>query len=58
MRREWSERHVEERVMVDSRSVNVSIVDQHVSIAVVAVVDNNMITACCVSGGFVLFLHT
>jgi hypothetical protein len=35
MRREWRERQVDEREIVDSRSVNVSIVGQHVSMAVV-----------------------
>ena len=35
MRREWRERHVEDREIVDSRSVNVSIVTQHVSSMVV-----------------------
>jgi len=35
VRREWRERHVDERVMVDSRSVNDSIVGQHVSSTVV-----------------------
>ena len=35
MMREWRERHVDEREIVDSRSVNFSIVGQHVSIMVV-----------------------
>eukprot|EP00984_Skeletonema_dohrnii_P015933 scaffold6994_cov145-Skeletonema_dohrnii-CCMP3373.AAC.7 len=37
MMREWRERHVEERDMADSRSMNVSIVGQHISIAAVGI---------------------
>ena len=53
VRREWRERHVDERVMVDSRSVNDSIVGQHVSstvvvaaaaVVVVVVGDCNIVT--------------